>query len=139
MKLSEYIKNYRKANKMTLQEFADKAGLSKGYRSQLEHESSFSKTGKQMSPSIVKLKQIADAIDNKLDNAFILLANINGTSVNLIAKSSSKVNAGTIVKEISLKCNGNGGGSPKFAQGGGNNATDIAEYLAEVKEQIKNM
>ena len=85
------------------------------------------------------LKQIADAIDNKLDNAFILLANINGTSVNLIAKSSSKVNAGTIVKEISLKCNGNGGGSPKFAQGGGNNATDIAEYLAEVKEQIKNM
>lgn len=85
------------------------------------------------------LKQIADVIDNKLDNAFILLANINGTSVNLIAKSSSKVNAGTIVKEISLKCNGNGGGSPKFAQGGGNNATDIAEYLAEVKEQIKNM
>lgn len=85
------------------------------------------------------LKQIADAIDNKLDNAFILLANINGTSVNLIAKSSSKVNAGTIVKEISLKCNGNGGGSPKFAQGGGNNATDIAEYLAEVKEQIKNI
>lgn len=54
MKLSEYIKTYRKNNKITMQEFADRAGLSKGYISQIENEYSFSKNGKQMIPSITK-------------------------------------------------------------------------------------
>ena len=56
MKLSEYIKNYRKANKMTLQEFADKAGLSKGYISQLEHEYSFSKRTKEIDKNKENIK-----------------------------------------------------------------------------------
>lgn len=63
MKLSEFIKTYRKINKITMQEFANKAGLSKGYISQIENEYSFSKNGKQMVPSITKLKQIANAMN----------------------------------------------------------------------------
>lgn len=36
MKLGEYIKDYRSKNKITMQQFADDAGLSKGYVSVLE-------------------------------------------------------------------------------------------------------
>lgn len=91
MKLSEYIKNYRKANKMTLQEFADKAGLSKGYISQLEHEYSFSKTGKQMSPSIVKLKQIADAMNIDVNDLLNNVdADISTTDTDLYIAPPSK-------------------------------------------------
>ena len=84
------------------------------------------------------LKQIVDSISNQVENSFVLLANVNGNNVNFIAKSTSdKINAGSIVKEISGKCKGNGGGSPKFAQGGGSDATNIADYLSEIKENIK--
>lgn len=84
------------------------------------------------------LKQIVDSISNQLENSFVLLANVKDKNVNLIAKSTTdKINAGNLVKELSKKCNGNGGGSPKFAQGGGSDASNIADYLAEIKEQIK--
>ena len=89
---------------------------------------------------ITILKQIVDSISNELENSFVLLSNINGNSVNFIAKSrTNKVNAGNIIKQLAQKCNGNGGGSPKFAQGGGNDASKIADYLAEIKEYIKTL
>ena len=55
----------------------------------------------------------------------------------IIAKSNTdKVNCGSIVKELSMKCHGNGGGSKTFAQGGGSDAKDIATYLEEVKNNL---
>ena len=81
----------------------------------------------------VKLGEI-----NTDDAGNIFSVNINGKNVNFIAKSNTdKINAGSIVKELATKCNGNGGGSPKFAQGGGNDASNITDYLAEVKAHIK--
>ena len=86
------------------------------------------------------LKQIVDSLSNSIDNGFVLLVNVNGNSVNFIAKSNTdKVNAGSIVKDLAIKCNGNGGGSPKFAQGGGNDASNITDYLAEIKAEIKGI
>ena len=86
------------------------------------------------------LKQIVDALCNKYANCFVLLANVCGNNINFVAKSTSdKVNCGTIVKDLSLKCSGNGGGSKSFAQGGGRDATDIEKYLAEIKNNLKNM
>ena len=85
------------------------------------------------------MKQIADKLCNKYDNCFVLLANKNNKNVNIIAKSNSeKINCGPIVKELSIKCNGNGGGSKNFAQGGGSNAENLDKYLSELKENIKN-
>ena len=42
------------------------------------------------------------------------------------------------MKKLSVQCKGNGGGSAKFAQGGGSDASDLATYLNEVKEELKS-
>lgn len=63
-----------------MQEFADRANLSKGYISQLENEYSFSKGGNRMIPSLLKLNQIADAMKISLDD---LLRNIDDMNVSL--------------------------------------------------------
>ncbi len=86
------------------------------------------------------LKQIVDALANQLNNAFILIANVSGNNVNMICKSKSdKIDCGAIIKELAIKCHGNGGGNKSFAQGGGSDAHDIAIYLGEIKDKIKNM
>ena len=83
------------------------------------------------------IKQIADALCNKYDNCFVLLANVNENNVNIIAKSNAdNINCGAIVKELAIKCGGNGGGSKSFAQGGGSDALDISKYLDDVKMSI---
>lgn len=88
---------------------------------------------------IDSMRGLADAIISKYENCFVLLANVKDNHVNIISKSNSdKINCGVFVKELSVKCKGNGGGSPKFAQGGGSEALHLVEYLNELKEQIKN-
>ena len=59
-------------------------------------------------------------------------------SVNFIAKSTSFVNAGLIVKDASISSNGNGGGSPKFAQGGGKTSENIDEIIKHIEKVINN-
>ena len=86
------------------------------------------------------IKNLADAIVNKYEDCFVVLANVKNNHVNIIAKSNSdKVNCGAIVKELSLKCKGNGGGSKNFAQGGGSDASDLATYLNQIKEQLQKV
>ena len=87
------------------------------------------------------LKLVVDNLCNRLDNGLVLLANINNNNVNFICKSNSnndKVHCGNIVKELAGKCEGNGGGSKNFAQGGGRNATNIDKYLQEIKDKLKD-
>lgn len=86
------------------------------------------------------LKQLVDTITNEVANSFVLLANINNGSVNIICKTNvnnDNIHAGNIVKDICVKCKGNGGGNKMFAQGGGSNADNITDYLKEVKELLK--
>ena len=84
------------------------------------------------------IKQIADSLCNKFDNCFVLFANVSNNNVNIIAKSNTdSVNCGAIVKELAIKCSGNGGGSKTFAQGGGSDATNISKYLDEIKDSLK--
>ena len=88
------------------------------------------------------LKQLVDNITNTLNNCFVLLANLNDTSVNIICKTnidSPKIHCGNIVKDICLKCEGNGGGNQFFAQGGGSNAKNIKKYLNEIKDIFKEV
>lgn len=86
------------------------------------------------------IKRLADEIINKYDNCFVLFANVGDNHVNIISKSNSdKINCGAIVKELSVNCKGNGGGSRTFAQGGGSDATDITKYLEEIKIKISNL
>ncbi len=83
------------------------------------------------------LKTLIDALSNQLENGVVLLLNQRkDKSVNFLCRSSVKeVNAGYLVKQISVLLEGNGGGSASFAQGGGKNM--IA--LSQVKELLENL
>ena len=86
------------------------------------------------------IKSVADTVLNKYDNCFVLLANVNNNHVNIIGKSNAeKINCGAVVKELSISCKGNGGGSKTFAQGGGSDATNIASELTKIKEEIEKL
>ena len=83
------------------------------------------------------LKSIADTIMNEMKNGFIFLMNIKpDNSINFIAKSNSFVHAGEIVKDASLRSEGNGGGNPKFAQGGGKTASHVGEIVKHIEKVI---
>lgn len=82
------------------------------------------------------IKQILDSLANEYENIFIMIANINKNSVNLIARSNSDLAAGIVIKEACQLLGGNGGGSEKFAQGGGRDHTKINEIFALVKEKL---
>jgi alanyl-tRNA synthetase len=74
-----------------------------------------------------------------MKNGFIFFINIkNDDSVNFIAKSNSKINAGMIVKDASMTSNGNGGGSPTFAQGGGKTSDKVDEIIEKIVKVIKS-
>ena len=86
---------------------------------------------------IDSMKAVADALCNKYEECLVVLVNVKNNHANIIAKSNTeKVNCGTLVKELSMKCKGNGGGSKTFAQGGGSEGENIANYLEEIKKNI---
>ena len=84
------------------------------------------------------LKSIADSIMNEMKNGFIFFINEKEGNVNFIAKSNSFVHAGEIVKDASLRSEGNGGGNPTFAQGGGKTTEQIPEIITHIEKVIKN-
>ena len=83
------------------------------------------------------IKGIVDALLNKMGTGFILIANIHGEQVSLVARNNLEhLSSGDIMKTITSKLQGNGGGSKTFAQGAGKDITKLSEVLEEVKEQI---
>jgi transcriptional regulator with XRE-family HTH domain len=66
MNLSQFIKTYRKSNNMTMQELAEKAGLSKGYISMLENDNNY-RAEKKTIPSIEVLKKLSKAMNISFD------------------------------------------------------------------------
>ena len=85
------------------------------------------------------IKSVSDSLMNEMTNGFIFFINVKeDDSVNFIAKSNCFVNAGEIVKDASLRSNGNGGGSPKFAQGGGKTSSEIESIIKHIEKVINN-
>ncbi len=80
------------------------------------------------------LKSIIDNLMVQIKEGLIFIANVKGNNVNFVCRSNISINAGTLVKEASIKSNGNGGGSPTFAQGGGK----TSEYLEEIFNDIRH-
>lgn len=85
------------------------------------------------------LKSIADNIVNQVGECFVFFANVkdNG-SINFLARSTNKINAGLIVKNASIASDGNGGGSPTFAQGGGKNTDTLTEIFENIEKVLSN-
>lgn len=86
------------------------------------------------------LKQLSGAICTKLNNGIVLLINVKEDSINFVAKENDslkdKMNVGLLIKDISKIAEGNGGGSPTFAQGGGTNPDKLDMILTYVKSKL---
>lgn len=95
MHLGELINKYRKSNKMTMEAFAEKSGLSKGYISMLEKNQNPA-SGNPIAPSVQVIKQVSDAIGmdfndvmNSLDDDYIVSLN-DGTIIKDLPPLSKK-------------------------------------------------
>lgn len=85
------------------------------------------------------LKAIADNLIQSMDVGLIFFANVkNDDSINFIARSNCHVNAGFVVKDASISANGNGGGSPTFAQGGGKTSSNLDDIFKHVEKALRN-
>jgi len=83
MELQEYIKTYRKEHSLSMQEFADKCGLSKGYISMLE-SGKHPQNKRQIVPSIDTCAKLAAGMNMTLDE---LLRQIDGNTTVGIAET----------------------------------------------------
>lgn len=83
------------------------------------------------------LKQLVDDLASQHENGFVLLASVLPSKVIFVCKSNDPtVNAGKMVKEAAIICNGNGGGRPDFAQAGGKDPSKVTEALDKIKELV---
>ena len=86
------------------------------------------------------LRELADALADKLDGVVILALENEGRVVWAVKASKSAVasgaHAGNIVKQLAQITGGGGGGRPDFAQAGGKDATKIDEALAKAPELV---
>lgn len=80
MELNELIKLYREMHDYTMQEFADRCGLSKGYISMLEKGVS-PRNGNKITPSIETIAKIAKGMNMTTDE---LVTQLNDTEIALV-------------------------------------------------------
>lgn len=104
--LAEYIKDFRKKNKLTQQQFADRCGLSNGFISQLENDYRPGKSKERMVPNIRTMKALANGMNIDLNE---LLSSVK-TDINLSTEEqgSSFVNFARIPLYSPICC-GDGG------------------------------
>jgi len=72
MELSKILRDYRQEHGLTLQVFADRAGLTKQYISMLENNKN-SKNGKPIIPSLETLRKLASAMYMNIDTLVAIL------------------------------------------------------------------
>ncbi|MDP4548805.1 alanine--tRNA ligase [Marinobacter sp. MDS2] len=87
------------------------------------------------------LMETADQLKNKLGEGVVVLATVEGGKVVLVAgvtkSATGKVKAGDLMKHLCAQVDGKGGGRPDMAQGGGNDASKLAEALAGVPAWVE--
>lgn len=82
------------------------------------------------------LKTIVDTLLNKLGAGFVFIANIKDSNVNFISKANVDIDVGKIIKDASIRSNGNGGGSKTYGQGGGTDISNIDEILKNIEDKV---
>ena len=95
-----------------------------------------------------KLRQMADSLRDREQGVVTVLAAVNEGKI-VIAAACGKtavergVKAGDLVREVSKRCGGSGGGKPDFAMGGGKDPDKLREALDAVygivKEAVSNV
>ncbi|MGV6817257.1 MAG: alanine--tRNA ligase [Thiotrichales bacterium] len=82
------------------------------------------------------LREMVDKLKDKLGQAAIVLAAVNGEKVSITAgvtkQETSRIKAGELVNAVARQVGGRGGGRPDMAQAGGNDPTGLPEALKSV-------
>jgi alanyl-tRNA synthetase len=89
------------------------------------------------------LRDTIDQLKNKLGSAVVVLATASDDKVSVAAGVTKdligKVKAGDLVKDLTAKIGGKGGGRPDFAQGGGTDAAALPAALEAVKASVSSL
>ena len=81
------------------------------------------------------LKGIAAAATAAQPNAVVVLFTTTTPALVVVARgANANVDAGAVLKQLTAKFGGKGGGKPDLAQGGGLNATGAADLVARSRE-----
>ena len=87
------------------------------------------------------LRETLDKLKDKLKNAAIVLAAVDGDRINLIAGVTpgltAKIKAGELVNMVAQQVGGKGGGRPDMAMAGGTQPEHLDNALASVSDWIK--
>ncbi|EPJ45816.1 MAG: alanyl-tRNA synthetase [Osedax symbiont Rs1] len=87
------------------------------------------------------LRETVEQLKDKLGNAVVVLAAVNDGKVSLVAgvakALTTQVKAGDIIKDLSAKVSGKGGGRPDMAQGGGADAQALPAALSELVSSLQ--
>ncbi|MDY6062506.1 MAG: alanine--tRNA ligase [Erysipelotrichaceae bacterium] len=89
----------------------------------------------------VNLKDFANIIKSKVQDAVIFLAMIDGEKITFAAACGKKaieggIRAGQLVRHAASMCDGKGGGKDDLAMSGGKNITEIDEIFKEIAKII---
>lgn len=90
------------------------------------------------------LRDLADEIRDKLQDAVVALGTANGDKVNFVVTVSKDLipkglNAGKIIKDVAKIAGGGGGGRPDMATAGGRKVEKLDEALDFVYDIVKNL
>ncbi|WP_282177641.1 alanine--tRNA ligase [Vibrio nereis] len=87
------------------------------------------------------LRTMVDDIKNQMGSGVVLLANITGDKVGLIAgvtkDLTGKVKAGDLVKMVAEQVGGKGGGRPDMAQAGGTDVSALPQAIKTVQPWLE--
>ncbi|MGF1742735.1 alanine--tRNA ligase [Vibrio profundum] len=87
------------------------------------------------------LRGMVDELKNQLGSGIIMLGNVSGDKVGLIAgvtkDLTGKVKAGELVNMVAQQVGGKGGGRPDMAQAGGTDSAALPAALASVESWIE--
>ena len=87
------------------------------------------------------LRTMVDDIKNQMGSGVVMLANVNGEKIGLIAGVTKdligKVKAGDLVKMVAEQVGGKGGGRPDMAQAGGTDVETLPEAIKSVQPWLE--
>ena len=87
------------------------------------------------------LRDTVDQLKNKLGNAAVVLAAVDGDKVSLVAgvtkEETKRIRAGDLVNNVALQVGGKGGGRPDMAQAGGKDPSGLDAALQAVPDWVR--
>jgi len=101
-------------------------------------------TAQKEGATVDMLRNLCDEIKNKFaeNPVVIVLSNLADDKITFLASANKAAtakgaHAGNIIREVTKAAGGSGGGKPDMAQGGGKDASKIADAIALAEEVLK--